>query len=118
MLSALGTTEFCTRTRPGSGSWRGFKQRPVAWRPPMDEPTAWLSQARADWRAAERFLAAEENAVYCHAIAKWQQTLEKAIKAIVSALHDAGILGTGIRAKHDVERYVRVLVRLPRSAGH
>ncbi len=56
----------------------------------MDEPTAWLYQAMADRQAAERFVADEVGTGRCHAIAKWQQTVEKAVKALVSALHDAG----------------------------
>ena len=84
----------------------------------MDEPAAWLNQAVADRLAAEHFVADGEATGRCHAIAKWQQTVEKAVKAIVSSLHDAGVLGAGIRAKHDVERYVRTLIGLPRAAGN
>lgn len=84
----------------------------------MDEPTAWLRQAMADRQAAERLLADEEGTGRCHAIAKWQQTVEKAVKALISALHDAGILGGGVRARHEVERYVAVLIRLPRARGN
>lgn len=84
----------------------------------MDEPTAWLYQARADWQAAERFVADEVGTGRCHAIAKWQQTVEKAVKALVSALHDAGILGAGFRPRHEVERYIGMLLRLPRTADN
>lgn len=84
----------------------------------MDEPTAWLYQATADRQAAERFVADEAGTGRCHAIAKWQQTVEKAIKALVSTLHVAGILRSGVRSKHDVERYVDMLRRLPRADGN
>jgi hypothetical protein len=82
----------------------------------VDEATAWLSQAHSDRQAAERF--AEDTGAWgrCHAIAKYQQTVEKAIKAIVAALHQARILGGGVRTRHDVDRYMGALVRLPRSA--
>ncbi|MCI0639656.1 MAG: hypothetical protein L0Y72_12305 [Gemmataceae bacterium] len=60
----------------------------------------------------------KEGTQRCHAIAKLQQTVEKAVKALVSALHDAGILGAGVRARHEVERYVGALIRLPRSRGN
>ena len=73
----------------------------------MDEPTAWLYQAMADRQSAGRFVADEVGTGRCHAIAKWQQTVEKAVKALVSALHDAGILGAGVLPRHAVERYVR-----------
>ncbi len=56
----------------------------------MDEPAAWLYQALADRQAALRFVADEKGTGRCHAIAKWQQTVEKDVKALVSALHDAG----------------------------
>ncbi len=84
----------------------------------MDEPTAWLYQAMADQQAAERFVADEVGTGRCHAIAKWQQTVEKAVKALVSALHDAGILGAGVLPRHAVERYIRALISLPRAAGN
>src|SRR5262249_48923353 len=51
----------------------------------------------------------------CQAIAKWQQTVEKIIKAIVAALREAGILSVQIGYRHDVEKFVRVLIRLPRA---
>jgi hypothetical protein len=84
----------------------------------VDEPTAWLYQAIADRQAAERFIADEVGTGRCHAIAKWQQTVEKAVKALVSALHDAGILGAGVRTRHEVAPYVRMLIRLPRATGN
>jgi hypothetical protein len=84
----------------------------------VDEPTAWLYQAMADRQAAERFVADEAGTGRCHAIAKWQQTVEKAVKALVSALHDAGILGASFRPKHEVGRYVRALTRLPRDPAN
>ena len=63
----------------------------------MDEPTAWLYQARADRQAAERPRGGRRGTGRCHAVAKWQQTVEKAVKALVSALHDASILGATVR---------------------
>jgi hypothetical protein len=72
----------------------------------------------ADRQAAERFVADEVGTGRCHAIAKWQQTVEKAVKALVSALHDAGILGASFLPRHKVERYVGVLIRLPRASGN
>jgi hypothetical protein len=84
----------------------------------VDEPAAWLRQGRADWQAAERFLADEEGTGRCHAIAKWQQTVEKSVKALVSALHHAGILSTDFRPRHEVARYINILIRLPRSSGN
>ena len=72
----------------------------------VDEPTAWLNQASADRDAAERFVADEGGIGRCHAIAKWQQAVEKNVKALVSVLHDAGHMKAGIVQKHDVSRYM------------
>ena len=37
---------------------------------------------------------------------------------MVTALHDAGILGAGVIRRHEVGRYVAALIRLPRAAGN
>jgi hypothetical protein len=81
----------------------------------VDEPQAWIAQAIADRVAAERFLGGVGNAE-CHAIAKYQQTVEKAVKAIVSELRVRGILSVEIGRRHDVERFVGPLIRLPHAA--
>ena len=80
----------------------------------MDEPTALLNQAKADRKAAERFGTDVEGTDRCHAIAKWQQTVEKSVKALVYALHNAGILNINFRPRHEVAPYIKVLIRLPR----
>src|SRR5207248_4102389 len=82
---------------------------------PVDEFMAWLLQARADREAAELLAGGEVRHGRCHAIAKWQQTVEKAIKAIVACLRDAGVLHIEIGYKHGVERFVSVLIRLPHA---
>ena len=82
----------------------------------MDEPTAWLNQASADRDAAERFVADEGGIGRCHAIAKWQQAVEKNVKALVSVLHHAGHMKAGIVQKHDVSRYMSGLLRRLRCA--
>lgn len=90
----------------------------------MDESLAWLQQALSDRLAAERFVGGEDSTQWCHAIAKYQQTVEKAVKAIVAALRDRGVLNVEIGYRHEVERFVSALVRLPRTgtsteiAGH
>lgn len=72
----------------------------------------------ADWKAAEQFAAVQEAAVRCHAIAKWQQGVEKAIKALVAALRESGVLNIQIGYRHEVARFISVLIRLPRAAGN
>jgi hypothetical protein len=81
----------------------------------VDEFMAWLLQARADRDAGELLAGGGVGHCPCHAIAKWQQTVEKAIKAVVACLRDAGVLHIEIGYKHGVERFVSVLIRLPHS---
>jgi hypothetical protein len=45
----------------------------------VDEQTALLHQASADRLAAERFVVDEVGTGRCHAIAKWQQTVENIV---------------------------------------
>ena len=86
----------------------------------MDESLAWLHQAVADRLAAERefiFAAAAATPVWCHAIAKCQQAVEKSVKAIVAALIAARRWrGPPIGFVHEVGRHMGTLVRLPRSS--
>lgn len=80
----------------------------------MDEPNAWLEQARADFRAAERFIGADTTE-WCQAIAKCQQCVEKAVKSLVSALHESGRIAGNFRPRHEVEPLLSILIHLPRS---
>jgi hypothetical protein len=86
--------------------------------PPADESIAWLEQSSADRLAAEKFLADSSGKSRCHAIAKWQQTVEKAIKAVIAALREVGVLAIEIGYRHEVERFISVLLRLPRAADN
>ncbi len=81
----------------------------------MTEVRAWLSQAQADWRAGERAFDRGSTETYCHTIAKCQQAVEKSIKALILALRDHRGLGLQIGWTHPVERFLSVLIRLPRS---
>src|SRR5262245_36992915 len=78
----------------------------------MDESIAWLSQGIADRRAAELLFADHEEKDRCHVIAKWQQAVEKTIKAIVAALREAGVINVQIGYQHEVARFIRILVNL------
>jgi len=86
----------------------------------VNESLAWLNQALADREAAEREYtraARSHGKVWSHAVAKYQQTVEKAVKAIVAALREAGFWrGPPIGFVHEVERHMPFLVRLPRTA--
>jgi len=85
----------------------------------VDEALAWLHQALADREAAEREYKATAKAgsrIWCHALAKYQQTVEKAVKAMVAALREAGFWrGPPIGFVHEVERHMRWLIRLRRT---
>jgi hypothetical protein len=81
----------------------------------VDEPEAWMGQAMADRAAAERLLDGASSEGWCHAIAKYQQSVEKAVKAIVVALRDRGV-EKSVGYKHPIEPFVSMLIRLPRAA--
>ena len=83
----------------------------------MDESAAWIAQAAADHEAAERereFAGRSEAPVWCHAVAKYKQAVEKGIKAIVAALRECGVRGIPpIGYDHRVQNHLRLLRRLP-----
>ena len=83
----------------------------------MDESVAWLQQAVSDRAAAERLWDGANSAGWCHVIAKHQQTVEKAIKAVVAALRDRGVQTKNIGYEHPSEPYVSLLIRLRRTPG-
>jgi hypothetical protein len=87
----------------------------------MHEFFAWLTQARSDYVTAERefqWAAEQRPPVLCHAVAKYQQALEKFIKAIVSALRDAGVVGVHpVGYDHHVQNHLRLLRRIPGGAA-
>jgi len=84
----------------------------------VDEALAWLCQAAADRAAAEQLVAVATEAGHCHAIAKWQQTVEKAVKAVVACLREAKVLHIDIGYDHGVHRFISVLIRLPHARHH
>ena len=81
----------------------------------MDEPYAWLEQADSDREAAESHLQSASNVKPCHAIAKYQQAVEKAVKALVAELRDRGIIFVKDASlyRHEVEPFANQMVRLP-----
>jgi HEPN domain-containing protein len=83
----------------------------------MPDPGAnlWISQAQSDLRGAASIYDANDHRTYCQAIARYQQTVEKAIKAIAAAVRDAGIETVPVSHyyKHDVEKLVSALRHLP-----
>lgn len=80
----------------------------------MNEPRAWLFQAKSDYQVGSRVLDASDASTFCHSIAKFQQTVEKSIKALICSLIDAGMLSMRVGYAHDVERFMTVLIRMRR----
>ncbi len=62
---------------------------------------AWITQAKSDWRTA-LLLAAEADD--CQRVAKYQQAVEKSVKALAVALTRAGIVAYNVGSAHDVAR--------------
>jgi hypothetical protein len=83
----------------------------------VDESAAWIRQAAADRAAAEReraFAGQSERPSWCHAVAKYQQAIEKYIKSIVAALRECGVRGIlPIGYDHRVQNHLRMLRRIP-----
>ena len=84
--------------------------------PSVDKPSGalWLRQATSDLACAERLRGNSGAEDYCHIIAKYQQTVEKSIKAIVAAVADAEITYIGIKYNHEVKDYIAALLHLPK----
>jgi hypothetical protein len=83
----------------------------------VDESRAWLEQALSDRSTAELLAAGEDVGRWCHAIAKYQQAVEKAVKAIVVALREARMSFNEIGYRHEVQPFVRILTHVPRARG-
>jgi hypothetical protein len=71
----------------------------------------WLRQALSDLECAS--LLETKPELRCHAVAKYQQALEKGVKALATAINDNTRTEITIGFKHDVEPYINVMQRLP-----
>jgi HEPN domain-containing protein len=79
----------------------------------MSLPQAWMRQAESDYRAAQRLDNKADPRTRCQAIAKYQQCVEKSVKAVLDKLHAAGLNTGGSDRSHKVARYASVLTRFP-----
>lgn len=61
-----------------------------------------MTQAKSDWKTAELLLATGADA--CQLVAKYQQTVEKSVKALAVALTRADIAVYHVGSAHDVVR--------------
>ena len=73
----------------------------------------WLSQAHSDLAASDRVLITADGSTYCQAISKYQQAVEKTVKALGAALRSAGImtLPNKYYYRHDVTEMAKAMSR-------
>jgi hypothetical protein len=72
----------------------------------------WISQADSDLFVAVRIYDPVDHRTYCQVIAKHQQTVEKSVKAIRAALHEALIVSISSgKSSHDVTKLASALRR-------
>lgn len=74
----------------------------------------WLSQPHSDLAASGRVLVPTDGSTYCQAISKYQQAVEKTVKALGAALHSSGImtLPSKYYYRHDVSEMARAMLPL------
>ena len=82
----------------------------------VSQANAWLHQAHSDLQSAIKVYDPNDPATFCQAIAKHQQTVEKATKAVAAALIQSGLIREKIRFTHDVSYLLSAFQRLPTSA--
>jgi hypothetical protein len=81
----------------------------------MTLPQAWMQQAESDYRAAQRVDNDADPTTRCQAISKYQQCVEKSVKAVLDRLYAAGITNAHSDRRHEVSRYVAVFRNVPRT---
>jgi hypothetical protein len=79
----------------------------------MTLPEAWMREAESDYRAAQRVDNESDPQTRCQAISKYQQCVEKSVKAVLDKLYAAGLVRNGSDRSHKVARYVSMLTRFP-----
>src|ERR1035438_5074333 len=75
----------------------------------------WMIQADSDMNCALRVFDTGDHRTYCQAISKYQQAVEKAVKAVYQAVNEIGIICVPIGYGHDIEKLLNVLSKLPRA---
>lgn len=66
----------------------------------MTQSQAWFQQILSDFAAAKGVRNDRDTTTYCQAIGKYQQVVEKSIKAMVAAIRDQGIQFSVITPAH------------------
>jgi hypothetical protein len=72
----------------------------------------WLEQAQSDFDCAVCLQNGSCQNVQCHIVAKLQQSVEKAIKALVQAMVDTNRIRVAIEFNHQIDRYITVLTHM------
>lgn len=83
----------------------------------MSESEAWMLQARSDFEAGSKVLAEADPATYCQSISKFQQVVEKSIKAMVAALNENGINAVTTGADHYPQKQIDALLLIKRAVS-
>lgn len=81
----------------------------------MRHSTAWMRQAESDLQAGIKLDIPNKPSTFCHALSKYQQAVEKAVKAVASVLQHGGVFSTGPGNKHPVAPLFSAILKIPRS---
>jgi hypothetical protein len=76
----------------------------------------WFRQATSDFHCGELIRATNDITLRCHAIAKYQQCMEKAVKGVVRSLNESKVTQEQPSMRHDLDHEMDILKRLPVSA--
>jgi hypothetical protein len=76
-----------------------------------------MRQAECDYRAAHRLDTDADPRTRCQAISKYQQSVEKSVKAVLDKLHEAGVTNAHSDRRHDVTRYAALFAKMPRAGN-
>lgn len=78
----------------------------------MKQRRAWIYQARSDLECGDGLVTLSRDSFSCHAVAKYQQAVEKAIKSLIVALGDRGLIHASVGWRHEAEPFMRALISL------
>ena len=83
----------------------------------MIQSEAWMLQVRSDLAAGHAVFSGSNPATYCQSIAKYQQAVEKAIKAMVAALNESGVSIVTVGADHYPQKQIDALLLIKRAVS-
>ncbi len=73
----------------------------------MKESEAWIMQVKSDFATAEKLFDETQPHFHCQAIAKYQQVVEKSVKAMVAAARDAGVPINPVTRSHSLTKEIQ-----------